>query len=181
MEEHRTDEQGASRTRTVIGGLLAAGLALTATVALAARGPDGGDYGVGGYGADAGHGKKKGHRLHCPSYTGMYHSKGRATCHMAPRRAGVGAGEGTSQEELPSPTSSPSRVQSQSHGSPSAGSQSNGRRGGPGPAGQPATPNANGGRHGDDADTSGDLTSQREEPRRDKGNNGQKRGHGPKR
>ncbi len=77
-------EDGSSRMKAVVGGLLAAGVILTGGLAMAAKAPKGGDYG---------YGRAYGHRLHCPSYTGMYHSKGRAMCHTAPRRGGVNGAE----------------------------------------------------------------------------------------
>ncbi len=79
-------QEGSSRMKAVVGGLLAVGIILTGGLAMAAKGPKGGDYG-------RGYGRAYGHRLHCPSYNGMYHSKGRATCHTAPRRGGVTGAE----------------------------------------------------------------------------------------
>lgn len=165
--QHRTS----SRTKAVVGGLLAAGLALTAAVAMAAKGPNGGAYGYGGYG------RANGHRLHCPSYNGMYHSKGRATCHMAPRRAGAATGEvssppdgssvqsqasqsGPQAASVPNPRSNnPAGNNSVVRGQPGHPGQpgQTGQTGRPGQTGQPGHPPAHARHSGDlDADT-GDV------------------------
>src|SRR4051812_37277625 len=94
----------------------AAGLTTAVAVAQGGSGPEGSyaDYGY-GYGGDyGGVGAARGHPLHCPSYNGMYHSKGHAQCHYAPRGHAYGvlgaedentAGT-TSQTELQNKTAS---------------------------------------------------------------------------
>ncbi len=79
-------QEGSSRMKAVVGGLLAVGVVLTGGLAMAAKAPNGGGYGYG-------YGRAYGHRLHCPSYNGIYHSRGRAMCHTAPRRGGVNGAE----------------------------------------------------------------------------------------
>src|SRR4029453_11307129 len=77
-----------------VGSLLMVGLVVSGV--LAATGTSGNTtpasevtgQGVGyGYSYEA-HGKKTGHRLHCPSEQGQEQSKGHAQCHQAPRRVG---------------------------------------------------------------------------------------------
>ncbi|HSH58335.1 MAG TPA: hypothetical protein VK988_01595 [Acidimicrobiales bacterium] len=77
-------QEGSSRMKAVVGGLLAVGVVLTGGLAMAAKAPNGGGYG---------YGRAYGHRLHCPSYNGISNSRGRAMCHTAPRRGGVKGAE----------------------------------------------------------------------------------------
>src|SRR5213595_685627 len=74
--------------RVAAGAAIVGAAGLTTAVAVAdGGGPEAGKYGD--YGYDYGYGtqggRAQGHRLHCPSYEGMYHSMGHAQCHYAPR------------------------------------------------------------------------------------------------
>src|SRR5947209_3057894 len=77
--------------RVAAGAAIVGAAGLTTAVAVAdGSGPTTAKYGDysydygSGYGTQAG--RAEGHRLHCPSYEGMYHSQGHARCHYAPRR-----------------------------------------------------------------------------------------------
>lgn len=95
--------RNAKLARIAAGAAIVSTAGLTTAVAVAHNSPSGsygsddaGEYTKTGYGVsgehtygfesdDGGEGQARGHRLHCPSYNGIVHSKGHAQCHMAPR------------------------------------------------------------------------------------------------
>lgn len=81
--------RNAKLARLAAGAAIIGTAGLTTAVAVADNSPSG-SYGS----ADSGYGHAEGHRLHCPSYEGMVHSKGHAKCHYAPpHKQNVQAGD----------------------------------------------------------------------------------------
>src|SRR4051794_9002168 len=105
--------------RVAAGAAIVGAAGLTTAVAVAdGSGPttNYGDYGYDyGYGTQGG--RALGHRLHCPSYEGMYHSKGHAQCHYAPRNGdeGVLGAEDDNTNATQSQTSVQSKTETRDH------------------------------------------------------------------